>query len=60
MTKQFVKSGLTNISYISDLILQQHFSPKVHQMQKNKVEIPEFHVRGYHPAIISPEIFEQV
>ena len=58
-TKQFVKSVLTNITYIGDLLLQRHFSPKVRRMRKNNGEMPKFHVHGHHPAIIPVDVFEQ-
>lgn len=59
-TRKFVKSVLTNITYTGDLLLQQHFSPKVRHMKKNNGEVPMYHVREHHSAIISPDIFEQV
>lgn len=59
-TKHFVKSVLTNISYTGDMILQEHYSPKVRVMRKNNGEVPKYYVKEHHPAIISHEIFETV
>ncbi len=59
-TKQFVKSVLTNITYTGDLILQEHYSPKVRMMKKNRGEVPKYHVHNHHPAIISAETYEAV
>lgn len=60
ITKQFVKTVLTDISYTGDLILQQHYSPKVRTMKKNNGEMPKYHVHDHHPAIISADIYEAV
>lgn len=59
-TKQFVKSVLMNVAYTGDLLLQRHFSPRVRHMKKNNGEVPMYHVRGHHPAIISSDVFERV
>lgn len=59
-TAQFVKSVLTNVAYIGDLLLQQHYSPKVRTMKKNNGELPKYRVSGHHPAIIPTDVFEQV
>ena len=60
ITQQFVKSVLTNITYTGDLILQEHYSPKVRTMKKNKGEMPKYHVHEHHPAIISKDTFSAV
>lgn len=57
---QFVRSVLTNVVYVGDLLLQQHYSPKVRCMKKNNGELPKYHVHGHHPAIISQDIFDKV
>ncbi|MEE5993591.1 MAG: recombinase family protein [Oscillospiraceae bacterium] len=59
-TKQFVKAVLTNIAYTGDLMLQEHYSPKIRKIKKNKGEVPKYHVHAHHPAIISTETFEAV
>lgn len=59
VTAQFVKSVLTNVAYIGDLLLQQHYSPKVRIMKKNNGEMPKYRVNEHHPAIISVETFEK-
>ncbi|MCM1133461.1 MAG: recombinase family protein, partial [Ruminococcus flavefaciens] len=59
-TLQFVRSVLTNVVYVGDLLLQQHYSPTVRCMKKNNGELPKYHVQGHHPAIISQEIFDKV
>lgn len=59
-TKHFVKSVLTNISYTGDMILQEHYSPKVRAIRKNNGEVPKYYVKEHHPAIISHEIFDAV
>lgn len=59
-TLQFVRNALTNIVYVSDLLLQQHYSPTVRCMKKNNGELPKYLVQGHHPAIISQEIFDKV
>ena len=59
-TKQFVKSVLTNITYTGDMILQEHYSPKLRTMKKNNGELPKYYVHNHHPAIISTETYEAV
>ena len=57
-TKQFVKSVLTSTTYTGDLLLQQHFSPRVRHMKKNNGEMPMYQVKGHHPSIIPLDVFE--
>ena len=59
-TKQFVKSVLTSTTYTGDLLLQQHFSPRVRHMKKNNGEMPMYQVKGHHPSIIPLDVFECV
>lgn len=59
-TLQFVRSVLTNVVYVGDLLLQQHYSPTVRCMKKNNGELPKYYVQGHHPAIISHETFDRV
>ena len=57
-----VQSILTNEKYMGDAILQKTFCTDflTKKMKKNEGELPQYHVRNSHPAIVSAEVFELV
>jgi site-specific DNA recombinase len=57
-----VQSILTNEKYMGDAILQKTFCADflTKKMKKNEGELPQYHVRNSHPAIVSAEVFELV
>ena len=57
-----VDSILRNEKYKGDALLQKTFTVDFlsKRMKKNEGEVEQFYVRGSHPAIIDPEIFDLV
>jgi len=57
-----VQSILTNEKYMGDALLQKTFCTDflTKKMKKNEGELPQYHVRNSHPAIVSAEVFELV
>ena len=57
-----VKRILRNEIYKGDLILQKYYvADPIRKVQKvNRGELPRYHIRGDHEAIIEPEVFEAV
>jgi len=57
-----VQSILTNEKYMGDAVLQKTFCTDflTKKMKKNEGELPQYHVRNSHPAIVSAEVFELV
>ena len=57
-----VQSILTNEKYMGDAILQKTFCTDflTKKVKKNEGELPQYHVRNSHPAIVSAEVFELV
>ena len=57
-----VRSILSNEKYKGDALLQKSFTVDflTKKMKKNEGEVPQYYVEGSHPAIIDPEVFEQV
>lgn len=57
-----IQSILTNEKYMGDAILQKTFCTDflTKKMKKNEGELPQYHVRNSHPAIVSAEVFELV
>ena len=53
---------LRNEKYVGDAILQKTFCTDflTKKMKKNEGELPQYHVRNSHPAIVSAEVFELV
>ena len=57
-----VESILTNEKYKGDARLQKRFTVDFLQkkMKVNEGEVPQYYVENSHPAIVSPEYFDQV
>ena len=57
-----VESILTNEKYKGDALLQKVFTTDflTKKKRKNEGQVPQYYVAGDHPAIIEPEIFNQV
>lgn len=57
-----VQSILSNEKYMGDAILQKMFTVDflTKKMKTNEGEVDQYHHTGTHPAIIAPEVFEQV
>lgn len=57
-----VESILTNEKYKGDALLQKRFTVDFLQkkMKPNEGEVPQYYVANSHPAIVTPELFEQV
>lgn len=57
-----ISSILRNEKYKGDAILQKTFTTDflTKKAKKNNGEVPQYHITGSHPAIISPEVFELV
>ena len=57
-----VESILTNEKYKGDALLQKVFTTDflTKKKRKNEGQVPQYYVAGDHPAIIEPEIFDQV
>ena len=57
-----VRSILTNEKYRGDALLQKTFCVDflTKRMKRNEGELPQFYVQNSHPAIIHPEVFEEV
>ena len=57
-----VKSILSNEKYKGDALLQKEFTVDYLEKTKkvNEGEVPQYYVRGSHPAIIDPEYFDRV
>jgi DNA invertase Pin-like site-specific DNA recombinase len=57
-----VASILTNEKYKGDAILQKTFCTNflTKKMKRNEGELPQYYVTGSHPAIIPPEVFDEV
>ena len=57
-----VRSILTNEKYKGDALLQKSFTVDflTKKMKPNEGEVPQYYVENNHPAIIPPEMFEQV
>ena len=60
--RSVVRSILSNEKYKGDALLQKSFTVDflTKKMKKNEGEVPQYYVEGSHPAIIDPEVFEQV
>lgn len=57
-----VESILTNEKYKGDARLQKRFTADFikKRIKWNEGEVPQYYVTGSHPAIIAPELFDQV
>ena len=57
-----IVSILTNEKYKGDAILQKTFCADflTKKMKRNEGELPQYYVSGSHPAIIPPEVFDEV
>jgi len=57
-----IKSILSNEKYKGDALLQKEITIDYLQKTKkvNEGEVPQYYVRGSHPAIIDPEYFDKV
>ena len=57
-----IVSILTNEKYKGDAILQKTFCTDflTKKMKRNEGELPQYYVKGSHPAIISAEAFDEV
>ncbi|MBR1383366.1 MAG: recombinase family protein [Ruminococcus sp.] len=57
-----IESILTNEKYKGDALLQKVFTTDflTKKKRKNEGQVPQYYVAGDHPAIIEPEIFDQV
>lgn len=57
-----VESILTNEKYKGDARLQKRFTVDFlqHKIKTNEGEVPQYYVENSHPAIVTPEYFEQV
>ncbi|GFH40218.1 recombinase family protein [Lactococcus insecticola] len=57
-----IKSILSNEKYKGDALLQKSYTIDFLSKKKkaNEGEIPQYYVKGNHPAIISPEVFDMV
>ena len=57
-----VESILTNEKYKGDALLQKTFCVNflTKEMKRNEGELPQYYVEQSHPAIISPEVFDEV
>ena len=60
--KAVIESILTNEKYKGDALLQKVFTTDflTKKKRKNEGQVPQYYVAGDHPAIIEPEIFDQV
>lgn len=56
-----VKCMLKNEKYMGDSILQKHYvaNSLTHSIKTNKGELPMYHVKGTHPAIVSEEDYKK-
>ena len=59
---QVVKSILTNEKYKGDALLQKTFTVDflAKKVKKNEGEVQQVYVENSHPAIVDPEVFDQV
>ena len=57
-----VESILTNEKYKGDALLQKTFCVDFlnKKMKRNEGELPQYYVEQSHPAIVSPEVFDEV
>ena len=57
-----VESILTNEKYKGDALLQKTFCVNflTKEMKRNEGELPQYYVEQSHPAIIQPEVFDEV
>ena len=57
-----VQSILTNEKYMGEAVLQKTFCTDflTKKFKKNEGELPQYHVKNSHPAIVSAEVFELV
>ncbi len=57
-----VESILTNEKYKGDALLQKTFCVNflTKKIKRNEGELPQYYVEQSHPAIISPEVFDEV
>ena len=57
-----VESILTNEKYKGDALLQKTFCVNflTKEMKRNAGELPQYYVEQSHPAIVSPEVFDEV
>ncbi|HRX09952.1 MAG TPA: recombinase family protein [Candidatus Limiplasma sp.] len=57
-----VKSILTNEKYKGDALLQKTYCVDflTKRMKRNEGELPQYYVQESHPAIIAPEVFDEV
>jgi DNA invertase Pin-like site-specific DNA recombinase len=57
-----VESILTNEKYKGDALLQKTFCVNflTKEIKRNEGELPQYYVEQSHPAIISPEVFDEV
>jgi hypothetical protein len=57
-----VESILTNEKYKGDALLQKTFCVNflTKEMKRNEGELPQYYVEQSHPAIIPPEVFDEV
>ncbi len=57
-----IRSILSNEKYKGDALLQKEFTVDYLEKTKkvNEGEVPQYYVRGSHPAIIDPEYFDRV
>lgn len=50
---------LQNVTYKGDLLLQKTYKDARHITRANHGEVDQWYIRGNHPAIVSPELWEQ-
>lgn len=50
---------LRNVTYKGDLLLQKTYKDGRHVSRTNHGEADQWYIRGNHPAIVSPELWEQ-
>lgn len=60
--KAVIESILSNEKYKGDALLQKVFTTDflTKKKRRNEGQVPQYYVTGDHPAIIEPEIFDQV
>lgn len=60
LSRATIRRILTSRMYIGDIILQQYYTAGVHQVRRNRGEVPQYEVEDNHDPIISREDFEAV
>lgn len=60
LSRSTIRRILSSRMYYGDIILQQYYSPKVHQPRRNQGEVPMYEVGENHEPIISRKDFDEV